>query len=461
MRPFKTFLKTTSLALALTAVGLVASPAVDLGSFDSSAFAQQDRVVKQRPRQRVAPQVSPEFFKRYETAQELIAEENYIEALEVINKMANRRGINDYERSIAVQLRGLIYYEQDNFPWAIREYEAVLALPNLPYRFMDNIKYTLAQFYAIEGNYQKSLDILLDWLSYQLDPRSSQWHYIAQTYYQLGLQQDKTNKNRALESYRKGIPLIETAIDIAKLNPTTQVRENLYELQFVLYYELSNYSKVRDILEIIIVKWPRPRYWVQLSAMYSELREDEKQLAVMDVGYRLGFITAETNLVTVAQLYMISAPYLSAKVLEKGMRDDCGDACIDKEKARNQKLLGQAHLNAKDFSKAGKPLSLAAAEEENGELYFQLGVVYMSIEEWEKAEDTLQKAIKKGDLKQEGEAYLRLGSVYFNMEQFKKAEDAFKAARRFPKVRKNAKGWIEYIVAEKARLKRLAAAGLR
>ena len=337
----------------------------------------------------------------------------------------------------------------------------MLALPNLPYRFTDNVKYTLAQFYAIEGNFQKSLDILLDWLSYQPDPSSSQWHYIAQTYYQLGLQQAKTNKNRALESYRKGIPLIETAIDIAKLNPTTQVRENLYELQFVLYYELSNYSKVRDILEIIIVKWPRPRYWVQLSAMYSELREDEKQLAVMDVGYRLGFITAETNLVTVAQLYMISAPYLSAKVLEKGMRDDCGDACIDKEKARNQKLLGQAHLNAKDFAKAGKPLSLAAAEEENGELYFQLGVVYMSIEEWEKAEDTLQKAIKKGDLKQEGEAYLRLGSVYFNMEQFKKAEDAFKAARRFPKVRKNAKGWIEYIVAEKARLKRLAAAGLR
>ena len=98
MRPFKTFLKTTSLALALAAGGLVAAPAVDLGSFDSSAFAQQDRVVKQRPRQRVAPQVSPEFFKRYETAQELIAEENYVEALEVINKMANRRGINEYER---------------------------------------------------------------------------------------------------------------------------------------------------------------------------------------------------------------------------------------------------------------------------------------------------------------------------------------------------------------------------
>ncbi len=264
-----------------------------------------------------------------------------------------------------------------------------------------------------------------------------------------------------MESYRKGIPLVETAIDIAKANPTTEVRENWYELQLVLYYELSDFAKVRDILEVIIVRWPRPRYWVQLSAMYSELEEDKKQLAVMDVAYRLGFVTAETNLVTVAQLYMIPAPYLSAKVLEKGMRDDCGEACVDKEKAKNQKLLGQAHLNAKDFAKAGKPLSLAAAEEENGNLWFQLGVVYMQIEEWEKAADAIQKAIDKGELRQEGEAYIRLGSAYFNMEQFKKAENAFKAARRFPSVRRNAGGWIDYIDFEKARLRRLAAAGLR
>jgi tetratricopeptide (TPR) repeat protein len=461
MRPFKAFLKTTSLALALAAVGLVASPAVDLGSFGSSAFAQQDRVVKQRPPQRVAPQVTPAFFKLYEAAQEAMAEENYTEAMDFIEKMITRRGFNDYERSIALQLKGSIYYEQDNIPGAIRAYEAVLASSNIPYRFADSVRYTLAQFYAIEDKYQKSLDILLDWLQYQPDPRPSQWHYIGQTYYQLGLRQAKTNKNRALESYRKGIPLVETAINIAKADPEMEVRENWYEVQLVLYYELSNYAKVRDILEVMIIQWPRARYWVQLSAMYSELREDEKQLAVIDVAYRLGFVTAETNLVSVAQLYMISAPYLSAKVLEKGMGDDCGEACIDKEKAKNQKLLGQAHLNAKDFAKAGDPLSLAAEEEENGELFFQLGIVYMSIEEWEEAADTFQKAIKKGDLRQEGEAYIRLGSAYFNMEQFKKAENAFKAARKFPKVRKNAKGWINYISAEKARIRRLAAAGLR
>jgi len=461
MRPLKSFLRTTGLALGLAAVGLVVIPAVDFEGFTSVAIAQQNRVVKERPPQRVAPQVTPPYFDRYTKAQELIAVEDYAGALEMIDKMVSLRGINDYERAIAIQLRGLIYYEQDNFPGAIREYEAVVASPNLPYRFADGAKYTLAQFYAIEGNFQKSLDLLLEWLQYQPEPKSNEWHYIAQTYYQLGVQQAKTNKTRALESYRKGIPLIEYAIDIANADPLIEVRENWYELQGVLYYELGDYAKVRDILEIMIVKWPRPRYWVQLSAMYSELRQDVKQLAVMDVAYRLGFITAETNLVAVAQLYMISAPYLSSKVLEKGMSDDCGEACIDGEKAKNQKLLGQALLNAKEFEKAGGPLSLAAAEEEDGELFFQLGAIYMSIEEWEKAANSFQKAIKKGDLRQEGEAYIRLGSVYFNMEQFKKSEDAFKQARKFPSVRKQANGWIEYIGFEKARLKRLAAAGLR
>jgi len=461
MRPFKSLLRTTGLALTLATVGLVITPAIDIVNIQSVAVAQQNRVVKERPPQRIAPQVTPVYFELYTKAQEYIGEEDYVSALELIDKMVNRRGINNYERAIAIQLRGLIFYEQEDIPKAIREYEAVVASSDVPYGFADNVKYTLAQFYAIEGNFQKSLDLLLEWLQYQPEPKPNEWHYIAQTYYQLGLQQAKTNKSKALETYRKGIPLIEHAIDLANADPLVEIRENWYELQSVFYYELGNYTKVRDILEIMIVKWPRPRYWVQLSAMYSELGEDIKQLAVMDVAYRLGFVTAETNLIAVAQLYMISAPYLSAKVLAKGMSDDCGEACIDSEKAKNQKILGQAYLNAKDFSLAGKPLSKAAEEEEDGELFFQLGAVYMSIEEWEKSADAFQKAIKKGGLRQEGEAYIRLGSVYFNMEEFKKAEEAFKQARKFSSVRKQANGWIEYIGFEKERLKRLAAAGLR
>ena len=228
-----------------------------------------------------------------------------------------------------------------------------------------------------------------------------------------------------------------------------------------MYYELGNHAKVRDILELMIVKWPRPRYWIQLSVMYSELNEDENQMAVMDVAYRLGFITAETNLVSIAQLYMVSSPYLAAKVLEKGMDDDCGEGCIDNEDPKYQKLLGQAHLNSKDYIKAGDPLSLAAAEEETGELWFQLGIVFMQLENWAKAEDAFQKALKKGDLRQEGQTHIWLGTAFFNQEKFKKAEDTFKKARGFKSVRRNANGWIDYIGAEKARLRRLAAAGLR
>jgi len=174
--------------------------------------------------------------------------------------------------------------------------------------------------------------------------------------------------------------------------------------------------------------------------------------------------------VTIAQLYSINGlPYLSAKVLEKGMNttkvvDGKKEPLVDPKDEKNLTLLGQSYLVGKDFKLSTEPLNKAAELAKDGKLYLQLGSVYSTLEDWKNAASSLQKAIEKGKLDDLEQAYLYLGLAYVNFREFTKAEEAFKNAQRVggddAKVRKTVAGWMSYIAAEKQRLKRLAAAGI-
>jgi len=164
------------------------------------------------------------------------------------------------------------------------------------------------------------------------------------------------------------------------------------------------------------------------------------------------------NIINMAQLYNLNgAPYLAAKAMENGFAD--GE--LEKGNQKNQKLLGEAWLTSREYERSTVPLNLAARDADDGALYIQLGHVYSTLEDWAKTAQAIQRAINKGDLKRRDQAYLYMGMAYFNMEEFKKAEAAFREARKDERSRRTVNGWLKYITNEKARLVRLANAGLR
>lgn len=427
----------------------------------TEVYAQQ-RDVPERPKRRT-PAMSEANYRILQEAQELVDQDKTREALEQVNKLLERRGINEYEEAMAHNYLGFLYYDLGNTQRAIQEYEKVIGNPNVPYSFEDSVKYTLAQIYAIDDQFEKALAMLNDWFRYQENPQLSAYQLKGQIYYQMGQKfEEQGNQARAREYYRLGMEPLEYAISQAKAEGK-EIRENWYQLLTALAYALGDVEKAKDTLEIMIVRWPRPQYWVQLAGMYSELEQYERQLAVMDVAYRLGYIEREQNLLNVAQLYNAnSVPYLAARVIEKGFGEtnEEGEPLIDPTDPDNQETYGLALLYAKEYEEATDPLKKAAQEAEEGDIYLQLGHVYSTLEQWGDAADAMRNAIRKG-VSRPDQAYLYLGQAYFNMENFDRAAEAFREARKNQRSRRSADSWLDYIRAERQRIRRLADAGLR
>ena len=119
--------------------------------------------------------------------------------------------------------------------------------------------------------------------------------------------------------YSDMIKPIETAMEIAKKRDKP-VKEDWYVLLNFAYFQQENYRKVRDIQKILLVNWPKKRYWFSLAGAYTELGEENNLFASYDAAHTQGLLERESELVTMAQLYMQQeVPYKSATLLSDEM----------------------------------------------------------------------------------------------------------------------------------------------
>ena len=107
-------------------------------------------------------------------------------------------------------------------------------------------------------------------------------------------------------------------------------------------------DQVKRILERLVVEWSKKEYWVQLSAMYSQDRQEEEQIAAYQTAYHEGYLEKSSEFVMMAQLYLSKeAPYEAAKLLQKAVDD--GKVDTDDEKLDG---LAQAWFLSKYDDKA-------------------------------------------------------------------------------------------------------------
>lgn len=413
-----------------------------LGPHSGKAYAQTcttGKLVPKRKR-RSAPTISIQVNKRLEAVQVAFEEKNYPQASELLNALA-RKKINDYEMAMVSYFRGLLYYEQDNFAQAIRSYEAVLTSDRLPYSFYDSVKFTIAQLYFAEENYRKSIQLLDEWLVYQCNPPTSSYMFKGQAFY-------------ALEEYRNAAEQILIAMEMNKA-AGVPVRENTYLLLRSIYFELNDLLKVKEVLEILIINFPpKANYWLQLSAIFSELKEERNQLATMEVAYKQGFLGKESHFVNLAQLYLYNdVPIKAAKVLEDGFEQK-----IVEENKKNLETYSQSLMVAREYKRALDPLARAAKLSDDGKLYIRLAQVNIELDKHADAIKAIQAGLKKGELDREDRAQTLLGMSYFNVDKLEEAIKAFRAAAKDKRSRKAATQWINFLRKEIDRRRKLAAA---
>jgi tetratricopeptide (TPR) repeat protein len=236
---------------------------------------------------------------------------------------------------------------------------------------------------------------------------------------------------------------IENAMRVAE-SRGKEAKEDWYVLLNFAYFSQENYRKVRDIQKIMLVNWPRKRYWFSLAGAFTELGEDENLINAYAAAYDQRMLEKESELVTMAQLFLQrEVPYKAGQLLEKEMA-----AGRVAKNAKNYRLLSQAWQLSMEDEKAIPALKEAARLTSDGELDIRLGNALLNIGEYKQCAESVRAGIRKGGLKSPDNAQISLGMCLYNLRQYNDAISAFQDAAKTPRSRKMANQWITVIRAD-------------
>ena len=431
-------------AIAVSAVllgGAVLLDPVTPGSLVSSAIAQDDKAKQDKQQEtRRTPALRNKVYERLAEAQGLAEAKDYAGAAAILNDMIaedGKRALNSYELANVYNLFAFLSYATEDYAQSLRYYEQVIAQPDIPLAMEINTRFTIAQLYFVQEKWQQGIDALLVWFDLSEKPNAGAYVLLAQGYYQV------KNFDLALKN-------VETAIDMHE-GEGKLPKEQWYNLARFLYFDKEDFDSALDVLNTLLIYYPKKQYWVQASHLYGEKDEKQKQLALMEAAYEQGFLDRSSELVIMSYLYLnAEVPYFAASVIEKGFDDELVD-----DKSKNYELAGSAWAEAREVAKSIPMMEKAAAKSDEGELYVRLGNVYLDGDQFAKAADSVSKGLKKGGVKRPDQARLVLGMAYFNLGEYNKARKAFRDAGKDERSEKYAKQWISYVTSEEERQREL------
>jgi tetratricopeptide (TPR) repeat protein len=414
---------TAAICLALVG-GLLAITPVAAQDDDAAERKSKSQKTKQ------AQAVSKEVYDRIQKAQEMVDAKNYQGALKSLNSLYNPDKLTEYEQSNVLNYIGFVYYNMDDITNAIRTYERMTAIPSLEDQLRKQTTYTLAQLYTMEENYTKALSTLDRWFQLETNPAPEPFILKAQNLYQV-------------QRYAEMIEPIEKAMQVAEKRGK-EVREDWYVLLNFAYFQQEDYRKVRDIQKIMLVNWPKKRYWFSLAGAYTELGEDENLINAYAAANDQRMLEKESEFVTMAQLYMQrEVPYKAGQLLEAEM----ASGRVSKS-AKNYRLLSQAWQLSMEDEKAIPALTEAARLSTDGELDVRLGNALLNTGKYKECVASVEAGIRKGSLKSPDNAQISLGMCLYNLRKYNSAITAFQAAGKTPRSRKISNQWINVIRSE-------------
>ena len=422
------------------AVLLVADQTFDAG-FVSTATAQ-DASKKERET-RKTPALRNNIYEKLAEAQTFAEAKQYAEAEAVLNDMldatSKKSKLNRYELANVYNTYAYLRYAVEDYDGALDYYQKVIdQRPEIPLALEINTLYTVAQLYFLQENWQKGIDTLNTWMSVTDTPSTNAYVLLANGYFQL-------------KDYDKSLSNIQIAIDREEAAGKLP-KEQWYNLARFIHFDRDNFREALDILEILIMYYPKKQYWVQASHLYGEEKDEARQLALLEATYEQNLLDRSQDIVLISQLYLqAEVPFPAALAMEKGLADDI----VEKE-SKNYELAGVAWRQAQEVTKSLPMLEAAASKSEKGELYARLGNVYLDVDKNKEAVEALKRGLDRGGVKRPDQARLALGMAYFNLGDFNAARRAFREARKDKRARTYADQWLKYIASEENRLEELA-----
>jgi tetratricopeptide (TPR) repeat protein len=413
-------------ALALATTSPVSSPARAADDGDSARSAEQPRAKsrKEEREERLKYAIDPRTGKVFDKVRTAIDSEDYATAEKQLGKL-NPKRLSPFERAQASRLRGYTAYGKEDHDAAIAALRDALAENALSPSDQADVMFQVAQIQAMKQRWKDVIATLEPWFSLVERPNSSGYYLVALSYFQLG------DLDSALLPGKK-------AVEIAKTPQQVWL-----QLLLAIHLTKKDWASAAPVLYDLISYYPNAGkgYWLQLSALYGAIGDNERALAVMELAHRRGLLTGDKDLRRLIELTLYQGiPSRAAEQLEK----DIAEKRVE-ETPEAFELLSNSWLLAREPSKAEEPLARAAELSPKGELYVRLAQVRLMQEEWVDAADALRKALAKGNLSDPSSAQLLLGFALYNERKLAEARSWFERAQQSAAAREQAKTWLERI----------------
>jgi tetratricopeptide (TPR) repeat protein len=360
----------------------------------------------------------------------LLQEEGDTAGAREILESINLKRAKPYGRARILQMLGTMAASDEDFEKALDYLERCVAENALQPEDQLRSLYLVGQLQTMLERYDDAIVTLESWISQVETPAPGSYYTLAVTYYQAERPDD------ALNAAKKAVELSDDP------------REPWYRLLLSLYLERSEYEEALTILDNMILNFPNKAYWSQMAAIYAQLDNMSRSLAVQQFAKSEGFLTESKDLTRVAQMFMVEGlPHRGAAVMRQGLED----GSIEKTEQAYQ-TLSDTLLQSREWEQALDPLGKAAELHKNGSLYVRLAQVNLQLGRWGDARSSLNLAFEKGDLADEGQAHILFGIAAANDKKWNASVAAFKRAQRFDGTRVVAGKWIAYVQREQARL---------
>jgi len=386
------------------------------------------------------PAMRNRVYTQLARAQKLADDGDKIAGFDVLDEVKDKiDSLNSYEKAMLWNFYGFMYYANDDMENAIDSFKHVVAEQAIPQSLYLSTLYSLGQLAMQQQHYQQALGFLTQWQINNPKPLTADQQVLfAQVFYQ-----DK--------KYQQSLTYVTRAVTETEEKKALP-KENWLILQRAIYFELKQPKAVTTVLEKLVRLYDKPQYWLQLSGMYGEIGEEDKQLAVLEAAYQAGYVTKESEITTLAQLYLFNgAPYKSAALLDKSLARG-----IVKPEQKYLNLLAQSYLSAKEQGKAIPVLKQLSNIADSGKYDAQLAQTFLNDEQWQLAINAADKALERGGITQTGTMYLVKGMAYFNVQKFDLALSAFNQAEKIKSSKKMAQQWRKYVEREQGYQTRLA-----
>ena len=378
-----------------------------------------------------APKKPPELkkvtYKYLQKAQEQMAEDDWASAKKSLDYVLEKVRKSKYDKAAINQLLGVVYANQEKYDKALVYFKAALADDALYLTAAQQVRYNVAQLSIMGGDYAYGIKALKQWmdnLEDGVEVPARAWILLANGYSR------QQQWDKVIEPTRNAIAATE------------KPREAWYTLLLAAHYELKQYSKAVDVLEILVTMAPQKKqYWLQLSGMNMSLKRDAAALSALRAAHQHGLFDKEGDYTRLANfLTFRQVPFQAGVIYQEGL-----DKGIIEKNFANYKKLANYWSHAKETDKAILAFYDALVLNKDAALQVKLGRMLAQAERFDELVKLADDPAANMKEKHSGEMLFLSAMAHYQLGDSKKSLQLMRQAADIKSSRGKANSWIGFL----------------